>query len=88
MKGYFEQAVQTKQLIKRIGTPSEVRDSLGTVNSIFHYSALYQIAEAYMFLMKYVSSILFTVSLLNPFKNRCQYITGERIDVNGGVSLA
>lgn len=48
-----------------------------------------EVAEAYVFLMKYVFD-LFTcgcnvAELL--LLSRCKYITGQRIDVDGGVEL-
>lgn len=45
-----------------------------------------EIAEAYLFAMKYVSSLKLTLIMLifDWYLFRCTYLTGQRIEIDGG----
>ena len=45
------------------------------------------VAEAYLFCMKYVCCALF-VDMFAYRNHRCNYITGQRIEVDGGARYA
>lgn len=55
-----------------------------------HVAGPDEIAEAYLFLMKYVLTKreLLRVTSMVDFCIRCDYITGQRIEVDGGQRLA
>lgn len=55
-----------------------------------HVADADEIAEAYIFLMKLVRfdhSILSNLLTLFPISYRCKYVTGQRIEVDGGFVL-
>ena len=50
-----------------------------------HVASPDEIAEAYLFLMKYVSAS--TLKSISDRTSRCNYVTGQRIDVDGGYVI-
>lgn len=54
-----------------------------------HVAGPDEVAEAYLFLMKFVlaSLSLSVIELKCGHSPRCNYITGQRVDVDGGIEF-
>ena len=61
---------------------------IGKKLPVQHVADAEECAEAYIFLMKYGFASFFEITRRSRKFLRCKYITGQRIDVDGGASLA